>query len=289
MNGINFINVIIKFYLNSDTEWPEKKETVIVSLLKKYENLCKVNVGSKILSGKYCQCLPDTACKFFLFFIYSFFFLFYCRHWLIVIEGLMFSFFLLYWIVRKAELDLRVSAFNWSDIHKIHAEKLGIFYGGEWMPKSCLPIEKVAIVIPYRDREKHLKILIHHLHKILSAQQIHYRIFIVEQLSPIEFNKGALMNAGYLEIKKIFNFDCIIFHDVDMLTEDGRHMYNCIRSPRHIGPFVDKFLYKNKWLSHVGGVFSINQKQFEKVNGYNTLFFGWGDEDDDMQTRCVIK
>ena len=52
------------------------------------------------------------------------------------------------------------------------------------------------------------------------------------------------MNAGYLEAKKVFHFDCIVFHDVDMIPEDDRNFYSCINSPRHVAPYVDKFKYK---------------------------------------------
>ena len=60
-----------------------------------------------------------------------------------------------------------------------------------------------------------------------------YQIFVVEQSNEQLFNKGILMNSGFLEImslsefktqlNKITNvklpFDCVIFHDVDLLPE----------------------------------------------------------------------
>ena len=42
------------------------------------------------------------------------------------------------------------------------------------------------------------------------------------------FNKALMMNAGYLEAKKLWDFDCVIFHDVDMLLEDDRCLYYCL-------------------------------------------------------------
>ncbi|CAD5113988.1 DgyrCDS3152 [Dimorphilus gyrociliatus] len=234
-----------------DEHWPQKKESAISLMVQKYNEICRNELKkSKLSTGKYCACVPKTALK-------------------------------------RAYLDYNVQFQNWSAIHNIHEKKLGILYGGEWIPNNCVSFQRVAIIIPYRARDSHLKILVHHLHKILTGQQIHYRIFIAEQISPRDFNKGALMNAGYLEMQKLFQFDCVIFHDVDMLMEDGRHMYNCIKTPRHIGPYVNKFHYINRWLAHVGGVFAISKSHFEHLNGYNTLFYGWGDEDDDMQKRIV--
>ena len=58
------------------------------------------------------------------------------------------------------------------------------------------------------------------------------------------FNKAALMNAGFLEAKKLFKFDCVIFHDVDMIPEDDRNMYSCMNAPRHIGVYVGKYKYR---------------------------------------------
>ena len=34
-------------------------------------------------------------------------------------------------------------------------------------------------------------------------------------------SKGILMNAGFTEAMKIKNFDCVVFHDVDMLPQEG--------------------------------------------------------------------
>ena len=32
------------------------------------------------------------------------------------------------------------------------------------------------------------------------------------------------MNTGYLEAKQLFQFDCVVFHDVDMIPEDDRKL-----------------------------------------------------------------
>ena len=52
------------------------------------------------------------------------------------------------------------------------------------------------------------------------------------------------MNAGYLEAKQLFQFDCVVFHDVDMIPEDDRNFYSCLNSPRHVAPYVNKFNYR---------------------------------------------
>lgn len=171
---------------------------------------------------------------------------------------------------------------QWEDIYKNHEDLL---YGGEFKPTSCQSLQRLAIIIPYKDREEHLKLAINHLHYVLKNQKIHYKVFVAEQATPVKFNKAALMDAAFLETRKLFQFDCLIFHDVDMLLEDGRLMYNCIDSPKHMGAYVQKFNYTFPGDYHVGGVLAITPEQFKRANGYHLLFYGWGDEDRDMQNR----
>lgn len=53
--------------------------------------------------------------------------------------------------------------------------------GGQWRPRNCTARDRVAIVIPYRNREQHLYILLRNLHPMLHRQQIDYGIFVIEQ------------------------------------------------------------------------------------------------------------
>lgn len=65
------------------------------------------------------------------------------------------------------------------------------------------------------------------------------------------FNKGAIMNAAFLSVTQrqvggpsSHNFDCFIFHDVDLLPEDARNMYTCPPQPRHMSVAVDELNYR---------------------------------------------
>ena len=50
---------------------------------------------------------------------------------------------------------------------------------------------------------------------------------MVEQNGNGTFNKGRLMNTGFDFAREIYeyNFDCYIFHDVDMLPENDNNLY----------------------------------------------------------------
>jgi len=41
----------------------------------------------------------------------------------------------------------------------------------------------MAVIVPFRDRDSHLRALLRHLIPILRRQLVHFRIFVVEQVS----------------------------------------------------------------------------------------------------------
>lgn len=168
---------------------------------------------------------------------------------------------------------------DWETVNSI-----GLETNGCWSPTSCNPRQKVAIIIPYKNREDHLKALLATLHPMLQRQRTAYCIFVSEQEDEGRFNKGAVMNAGFREVMKSSPFDCVIFHDVDMLPENDRNIYQCQDAPTHLSPLIDKFQYK-PYGTDFGGVTMLKPAHYIAVNGMSNLFWGWGREDDDMQFR----
>ncbi|KAF5880117.1 beta-1,4-galactosyltransferase 1-like, partial [Clarias magur] len=53
--------------------------------------------------------------------------------------------------------------------------------GGRYMPSDCVSQQKVAIIIPFRDRELHLKYWLYYMHPILQRQQLDYGVYVIEQ------------------------------------------------------------------------------------------------------------
>merc|ERR1719394_1134206 len=78
----------------------------------------------------------------------------------------------------------------------------GLQKGGLFSPHDCRSRHRVAIVIPYRNREEHLKIFLHNLHPFLMRQQLDYGIYVIDQALPGRFNRAMLMNIGYVEAMK---------------------------------------------------------------------------------------
>ncbi|CAD6186318.1 unnamed protein product [Caenorhabditis auriculariae] len=157
--------------------------------------------------------------------------------------------------------------------------------GGHGKPTNCLARHKVAIIVPYRDRESQLRILLHNLHTLLEKQQMEYGIFIIEQVADQTFNRGKLMNVGYAEASKMFPWQCYIFHDVDLLPEDDRNLYSCPVQPRHMSVAIDKFNYRLPYSSIFGGISALRDDQVKAINGFSNSFWGWGGEDDDLSQR----
>lgn len=182
--------------------------------------------------------------------------------------------------------------------------------GGAYQPTDCIAQHHVAIIVPFRDRYAHLSVFLRNVHPFLMKQHIAYRIFIIEQTNGKPFNRAAMMNIGYLEALKLYQWDCFIFHDVDLIPLDDRNLYNCPRQPRHMSVAIDKlnFKYVAVYLRNLimyinyllylfglsrrlpyrtifGGVSAMTRQHFQAVNGFSNSFFGWGGEDDDMSNR----
>uniref|UniRef100_A0A0R3RT08 Beta-1,4-galactosyltransferase 1 n=1 Tax=Elaeophora elaphi TaxID=1147741 RepID=A0A0R3RT08_9BILA len=158
--------------------------------------------------------------------------------------------------------------------------------GGHWKPKRCLARHKIAIIIPFRDRQSQLTLLLDFLFPILRNQNLDFRFIVTEQHGKELFNKGKLMNAAFCFAEKL-KVDCVIFHDVDMFPADDRINYGCPDSPRHIGAYVNTLGYRLMYTEIVGGVLAIRMNHFHAVNGFSNEFWGWGGEDDDMGIRIL--
>lgn len=137
-------------------------------------------------------------------------------------------------------------------------------------------MSKVGIVVPYRDRARQLRDFLQHLDNFIDVE---YEIVIVEQADDKPFNRGKLINIGYLKAKEL-GCTYIIAHDIDLLSDEKyfhfrphfTHLVDGIKSRRGFT--------RDNFDEYAGGVTLIPNTVFEDVNGYPNDYWGWGFEDD---------
>ncbi|XP_075899413.1 beta-1,4-galactosyltransferase 3 [Nelusetta ayraudi] len=160
--------------------------------------------------------------------------------------------------------------------------------GGHYRPPDCEARHRTAIIIPHRDREHHLRILLYYLHPFLQRQQIQYGIYVIHQAGNYTFNRAKLMNVGFREAMREEDWDCLFFHDVDLIPEDDRNTYVCESNPKHAVIAMDKFGYKLPYKMFFGGVAALTPLHYLKMNGFPNNYWGWGGEDDDISVRVTL-
>jgi predicted glycosyltransferase involved in capsule biosynthesis len=144
-------------------------------------------------------------------------------------------------------------------------------------------MEKLSVVVPYRDREQHLKEFIPHMERVLQNDDIQYSIIIVEQADDKPFNRAKLLNIGFKESDTDSNY--FAFHDVDMLPLDSDYTYP--DGPTHLASEVEQFNWGLPYDGYFGGVTLFDKQSFIDINGYSNEYWGWGAEDDDVLHRCM--
>jgi len=143
-------------------------------------------------------------------------------------------------------------------------------------------LHKLAVVIPYRDREENLKVSLPAITAYLQKQNILHTIYVVEQEDGKTFNRGMIRNIGFLQAD--MDHDYFVFHDVDMVPQNTDYSYESI--PTHLAVAASQFNYGLPYEGYFGGVVMFTREDFMRINGYSNLYVGWGGEDDDILYRC---
>lgn len=256
----NNINIVQKIHFG-DRHVQEKKPTLtcvkegLPEILKKV-NVFYVNRSNEVRQHIVSSCNPSSSKRCENFLLYS--------------------------------VPVDMSDISLSDLHSLK-QLSAVQKGGWWLPHNCSMKETVAIIIPFRDRDTHLAKFLRHMHPILQRQNIHYRIFVIDQVDKNNFNRGKLMNVGFKEALKFFPYNCFVFHDVDLLLENDNNFYGCLSSPQHMSTAINKFKYRILYEELFGGIEMFTKKHFELVNGFSNSFWGWGAEDDNLFRRLAWK
>jgi hypothetical protein len=108
-------------------------------------------------------------------------------------------------------------------------------------------LQNLAIIVPYRNREDNLKVFLNNMLPFWTRQKVNYGVYLIEPADGTKFNRALLMNIGFVESQKdkidqfnathippvnitenfpgtanqstspvTLNWNCWIFHDVDM-------------------------------------------------------------------------
>lgn len=152
-------------------------------------------------------------------------------------------------------------------------------------------MDKLGVIVPYRNREEHLEEFKKKISKYLNRQGIPFELIIVHQDDAKLFNRGMLLNIGFTYAKK-YKCDYVVFHDVDMLPLHVDYSYS--DRPIHLPDevYVEDGIRKkirDTFDQYFGGVTMFSMEDFKKINGYSNKYWGWGYEDTDLLLRCVKK
>ncbi|XP_061056470.1 beta-1,4-galactosyltransferase 1 isoform X1 [Eubalaena glacialis] len=175
------------------------------------------------------------------------------------------------------------------DLKLVEEQNPKVKVGGRYTPKDCISPHKVAIIIPFRNRQEHLKYWLYYLHPILQRQQLDYGIYVINQAGESMFNRAKLLNVGFKEALKDYEYNCFVFSDVDLIPMNDRNTYRCFSQPRHISVAMDKFGFSLPYVQYFGGVSALSKQQFLTINGFPNNYWGWGGEDDDIFNRLAFK
>ncbi|XP_041916860.1 beta-1,4-galactosyltransferase 1 [Alosa sapidissima] len=184
---------------------------------------------------------------------------------------------------------LRIEFSSPVSLDTVRHENTELHEGGRYTPPDCVALQKVAIIIPFRNRDEHLKFWLYYLHPILRRQQLDYGVYVINQAGDETFNRAKLLNVGYVEALKEYDYNCFVFSDVDLIPMDDRNTYRCFSQPRHLSVSMDKFGFRLPYNQYFGGVSSMSKEQFLKINGFPNNYWGWGGEDDDIYNRLSSK
>ncbi|HEX7011373.1 MAG TPA: galactosyltransferase-related protein [Steroidobacteraceae bacterium] len=153
-------------------------------------------------------------------------------------------------------------------------------------PLSFAFDQRLTVVIPYRDREEHLRRLMPELEATLERQAIRHRVLVVEQEAGGLFNRGRLLNIGMHYAADETDYYCL--HDVDAVPLNANYASPSqpLRLVHRIVTGSGEATTRERY--YFSGAVSIRKEQAFAVNGFSNEYWGWGKEDDDFFFRLLL-
>lgn len=157
--------------------------------------------------------------------------------------------------------------------------------GGETVEKTYV------FVIPYRagprqeERRGQVEAAIKSIQEGFTKYGKQYKIIIVDQANTHPFNRGLLLNIGFLEGEKLdprnklyldFNAD----YSID----------STVPFPKQLEEFdgngvLDILTFSHQEIPRLGGASCMGSETFKKINGYPINIFGYGPDDIVIRSR----
>jgi hypothetical protein len=151
---------------------------------------------------------------------------------------------------------------------------------------------ELYILIPFRARgqnlfrEEQFKRFKDHMTKYFEPLQsqnplISYKFIIIEQENDFPFNRGILLNIGFLECEKLITpkIKYYVHHNCDLFPDFGKIDYS------YTSPYDIRDLFG--FNGGLGGICIMNRNTFKKINGFPNNYFGWGGEDTCVKNRST--
>jgi len=139
------------------------------------------------------------------------------------------------------------------------------------------------ILIPYRNRGEHLKYFIKETYPLLKKEMKELKIVVVEQTEGKLFNRGKLLNIGFMLYKNTGEY--FFNHDVDLNPKmiTIKELYKKeIEDGEIMGIYTSR-------CNTLGGIIKFKKKVFIEINGFPNEIWGWGTEDKALQNRAEYK
>ncbi|CAJ1447097.1 unnamed protein product [Effrenium voratum] len=162
----------------------------------------------------------------------------------------------------------------------------------------------VLLVIPFRDRESHLKLFkqywrwfAEHGRNPKTVQR--WVVYVSEQFDSQTFNRGWNFNTALaiasaqttasadIKSEMGMDFDCAVIQDIDYLPEKGVDYGDC-EVPMQLSAEIDRYNWKTPYLTSAGGIVGMSLRHWRKINGFGNNYFGWGGEDDELHHRLRL-
>jgi len=138
---------------------------------------------------------------------------------------------------------------------------------------------KNIIIIPYRNRQKHLDYFLEHSAPLLKNSLDNLQIIIVEQNEGKIFNRGILLNIGFHYFGDLDAFYITQDVDINPIHKETLEQYKKDIS----GNFLRIF---SSCCGTLGGIIKFKGSTFQKINGFPNNHWGWGHEDKNLKNRA---